>query len=139
VKRFASYFLYTLLLAATVCACNDTLDIHQMYSFDLRTMPVPERIAQGETAEIRAELVRDGQYSETRYFIHYFQRVGKGELRLDDGRLLTPNDLYPLERMVFRLYYTSLCSEAQTVNVYVEDNWGQVVERTFHFQNENPL
>jgi hypothetical protein len=56
---------------------------------------------------------------------------------LDDGRLLTPNDLFPLTKNVFRLYFTSLSDDQQTIDVYIEDSFGQVVQKTFGFSNEN--
>lgn len=136
-KKTLSYFLYTMLIACIVGACNSRLDITQMYAFDLLTMPVPKKIVQGETIEIRCQLVKEGYYKDTKYFIRYFQTDGKGELRLDDGTLLTPNDLFLLENDVFRLYYTSQCTDQQTIDIYVEDSFGQKVEKHFSFQNEN--
>lgn len=56
-----------------------------------------EKIVQGETAEIRCQLVKEGNYDGSRFFIRYFQTDGKGELRIDDGTVLLPNDLYPLD------------------------------------------
>ena len=135
-KRFASYILYTLLLAAIVCACSDRLDITQNYAFDLLTMPYPKKIIQGETAEIRCTITKEGDYSGAKFFIRYFQTDGKGSLRLDDGRVLTPNDLFPLTNDVFRLYYTSECTDQQNLDVYIEDNFMQVVKKTFSFSNE---
>lgn len=117
-------------------ACSDELDVKQVYSFDLETMPVQKRILEGETAEIRCRIVREGDYSGTLFYIRYFQPDGAGELRLDDGTQFAPNDLYPLENMVFRLYYTSRSSDQQEIDVYIEDNAGQVVQKTFSFQNE---
>jgi len=136
-KRFAFYILHTLLLAAIVCSCNDRLDITQNYAFDLHTMPYPKKIIQGETVEIRCTLTKTGDYSEARFFIRYFQTDGKGELRLDDGRVLIPNDLFPLTNDVFRLYYTSHCTDQQNLDVYIEDNFKQqVVKKSFSFSNE---
>ena len=135
-KRFASYILYTLLLAAIVCACSDRLDITQNYAFDLLTMPYPKKIIQGETVEIRCQITKEGNYTGTDFFIRYFQTDGKGELRLDDGRVLTPNDLFLLKNDVFRLYYTSGCTDQQNLDVYIENNFGQVVQRSFSFSNE---
>ena len=40
-------------------------------------------------------------------------------------------------REVFRLYYTSRSDDQQTIDVYVEDNTGQVVKTSFTFQSEN--
>ena len=50
---------------------------------------------------------------------------------------LLPNDRYPLDREVFRLYYTSECTDRQTIDIYFEDNAGQVVLLSFSFNNEN--
>ncbi|KAA6326222.1 hypothetical protein EZS27_024642 [termite gut metagenome] len=136
-KKTLSYFLYTMLIACIVCACNDRLDINQVYTFDLQCMPVPKKIVQGETVEVRCQLVKEGDYSGTKFFIRYFQSDGKGELRLDDGRILTPNDLFPLTKDVFRLYYTSLCTDQQTIDIYIEDSFGQVVQKSISFANEN--
>jgi len=47
-----------------------------------------------------------------------------------------PNDLFPLTDDVFRLYYTSHCTDQQSVDVYIEDNFKQVVQKTFSFSNE---
>lgn len=134
-KKFLAYFLYTLLLATVACACSDDLDINQVYTFDLACMPVQKKIVQGETAEIRCQLVKEGDYKQARFFIRYFQPDGKGELRMDDGTIFLPNDLYPLDKTTFRLYYTSHCSDQQVINVYIEDNFGQVVQKTFSWQS----
>lgn len=96
-----------------------------------------KKIVQGETAEIRCQLVKEGDYDEARFFIRYFQTDGKGELRLDDGRVLLPNDLYPLDKTTFKLYYTSHSTDQQAIDVYIEDNFGQVVQKTFSWQNDN--
>lgn len=88
-------------------ACSDKLDVQQMYEFDLATLPVQTTIVKGEEAEIRCQLVRSGEYQDTKYFIRYFQPTGKGELRMENGTVLLPNDLYPLPEETFRLYYRS--------------------------------
>ena len=36
--------------------------------------------------------------------------------------MFLPNDRYPLDREVFRLYYTSRSDDQQAIDVYVEDN-----------------
>jgi len=130
------YVFCTLLLGVVVCGCNNELDIQQDYSFDLVTLPVQNKIAQGETAEIRCTLVREGEFKQAQYFIRYFQPDGKGELKMENGTVLLPNDLYPLEKMVFRLYYTSHSTDQQSIDIYIEDNFGQVVQKTFSWQSE---
>ena len=66
----------------------------------------------------------------------YFQSDGKGLLRNDNGTVFKSNDRYPLTKDVFRLYYTSLSSDRQTIDIYVEDNFGRVQQLTFSFNNE---
>ena len=84
------------------------------------------------------ELKREGRFSDARYTIRYFQPDGEGKLRMDDGMVLLPNDRYPLDREVFRLYYTSECEDQQSIDVYFEDNSEprQVFQLTFDFNNE---
>ena len=120
-------------------ACDENLNIQQRYGFTLETMPVQKRLGVGETAEIRCTLVREGTYDEARYTIRYFQPDGDGELRMDDGTVFLPNDRYPLERTAFRLYYTSLSEAQQVIDVYVADNMGQVVQKSFTFQNDTDM
>lgn len=119
-----------------VSACDDTLDVFQAYSFDLVAMPVQESLREGETAEIRCTLVREGEYKNAEFFICMFQPNGEGELKMNNGTVFLPNDLYPLEKTDFRLYYTSHCTDQQTIDVYIQDNFGQVVQKTFSFQNK---
>jgi len=136
-KMILSYFLCTALTFCILSGCNDALDVQQMYSFDLTVMPVPKRIMQDETVEIRCQIVKEGDFAGTAYYIRYFQPDGRGELCLDNGRLLIPNDLFLLKKDVFRLYYTSRCSDAQTIDIYLEDMFGQIVQRSFSFSNES--
>ena len=124
-------------VGSMLTACDKELDIRQAYAFHLETMPVQTRIVRGETAEIRCMLVREGNYDGARYTICYFQPDGKGELRMDDGTVFLPNDRYPLTREEFRLYYTSASSDQQTIDIYIEDNFGQCEQLSFGFDNEN--
>ena len=125
------------MIACLLSSCDNELDIQQAYPFTVETMPVQTKIVKGETAEIRCTLHREGRYDGARYTIRYFQPDGKGTLRMDDGTVFLPNDRYPLDREVFRLYYTSTSTDQQTIDIYVEDNFGQVVQLTFDFNNEN--
>ena len=130
------FFISVVTFATMLSSCDNELDIKQAYAFRLETMPVQTRIVRGETAEIRCTLVREGEYDGARYTIRYFQLDGKGELRMDDGTLFLPNDRYPLTREVFRLYYTSRSDDRQVIDVYIEDNMGQITQNSFSFQNE---
>lgn len=117
-------------------ACSDKLDVQQVYEFDLATLPVQTTIVKGEEAEIRCQLIRSGKYQDTKYFIRYFQPTGKGELRMEDGTVLLPNDLYPLLEETFRLYYKSLDTDQQKIDIYILDSFGQIVQKSFAFNNE---
>ena len=128
------YIVAALLL---VGACNDNVDIQQSYPFSIETMPVPKKLKVGETAEIRCQLHRDGRFEETKYFIRYFQPDGAGTLKMSDGTVLLPNDLYTLPGETFRLYYTSASTDQQTVDVYFQDSFGQLEQLTFSFNNDN--
>ena len=136
---FETIFVLGLMLVGVMCvaACSDKLDVQQVYEFDMATLPVQNKIVMGEEAEIRCELVRSGMYQETKYYIRYFQPSGKGVLRLEDGTIFLPNDLYLLEKEKFRLYYKSLSNEQQVIDVYIVDSHGQMIQKTFSFNNES--
>ncbi len=137
-KKMKGFLMLALAAVGTLLtACDKELDIKQAYAFRLETMPVQTRIVREETAEIRCTLVREGKYDGARYTIRYFQPDGKGELRMDDGTVFQPNDRYPLTREEFRLYYTSASSDQQTIDIYIEDNFGQCEQLSFRFNNEN--
>ena len=127
---------FTLIGVICVTACSDKLDVQQVYEFDLATLPVQTTIVKGEEAEIRCQLIRSGKYQDTKYFIRYFQPTGKGELRMEDDTVLLPNDLYPLPEETFRLYYKSLDTDQQKIDIYILDSFGQVVQKSFAFNNE---
>ena len=137
-KILSSIWVMGVLALAVFClsACDRELDVQQSYPFTVETMPVQKDIVKGQTAEIRCTLKRGGEFADTRYTIRYFQPDGKGTLRMDDGTVFKPNDCYPLTKDVFRLYYTSLSSDRQTIDVYVEDNMGGMQRLTFSFNNE---
>ena len=137
-KILSSIRVMGVLTLAVFClsACDRDLDVQQSYPFTVETMPVQKDIIRGQTAEIRCTLKRGGDFADTRYTICYFQSDGKGLLRNDNGIVFKPNDRYPLTKDVFRLYYTSLSADRQTIDVYVEDNFGRMQQLTFSFNNE---
>ena len=136
-KRFASYFIYAILIACIACACSDNIDIKQGYEFKVTHLPVPKRLKKGETAEIRCQLERLGRYENAKYFLRYFQPDGKGSLKIDDGRVFLPNDSYDLTKETFRLYYTSQSEDQQTIDVYFSDNFGNNHILSFSFNSDN--
>ena len=127
VRTFAA--LCVGLLSIGFTACDDDLDVTQAYPFTVETMPVPKELAQGETAEIRCELVREGEFDGAVYTIRYFQYDGEGTLKLDNGLVLQPNDRYLLENEKFR-------DESQSLTITVEDNFGNAFEWEVEFNND---
>ena len=99
---------YIVAALVLVTACNDGLDIQQAYPFTVETLPVPKKL-----------------------------KVGKGKLEMDDGTVFLPNDLYPLEKENFRLYYTSASTDQQTIDIYIIDSFGQMQQLSFSFNNDN--
>lgn len=134
------HVMAALFMAATAfifASCDDDMDIQQSYLFTVETMPVPNKVAKGETVEIRCELKAEGRYSGTLYTIRYFQFEGQGSLKMDNGITFLPNDRYLLENDKFRLYYTAAGEEAHNFIVVVEDNFGNTFELEFDFNNRN--
>jgi len=122
---------------AGLTACDDELEVQQAFPFTVELMPIPNKVTNGETVEIRCELVTEGKTDNTIYTIRYFQFEGEGTLKMDNGIVLQPNDRYLLEKEIFRMYYTSECDESQNFIVVVEDNYGQSYEMEFDLNNEN--
>ena len=74
-------WMAALFLSLATCmfvSCNDDIEVQQEFPFTVETMPVPTRIVQGETVEIRCTLKREGRFGDGRYTIRYFQPEGKG-------------------------------------------------------------
>lgn len=119
-------------------SCDSDLDIQQEYPFTVETMPVADKIKNGETVEIRLEILSDGDFNGTVYTLRYFQPDGDGLLKMEDGTVLKPNDRYLLNEKKFRLYYTSKSAdEAQTIDLYFENNWKDIRQISFDFNNKD--
>lgn len=126
----ASFFGFT--------SCSSDLDIQQEYPFTIEAMPVADKITNGETVEIRLEIREGGSFAGTLYTLRYFQPDGSGLLKTEDGTVLKPNDRYLLGEKKFRLYYTSKsANEAQTIDLYFENNWGELQQLSFDFNNKD--
>ena len=94
-------------------ACNRELDVQTAFPFTIEALPVQKEIVQGQTAEIRCTLNRTGNFADTHYTIRS-----------------------PLTRDNFRLYYTSRSAERQSIDIYIEDNFGQMKQLSFDFNSE---
>lgn len=56
---------------------------------------------------------------------------------MDNGTMFLPNNLYPLEKEMFRLYYTSASTDQQTIDIYIIDSFGQMQQVSFSFNNDS--
>lgn len=126
------------LTALAMSSCSDDLDVQQSYPFTVEVMPYGDKIANGQTVELRMEIKPEGNYANTLYTIRYFQYDGDGTLKLVDGPVLVNNDRVLLESKVFRLTYTARSSEAHKFLVVIEDNFGSTPwEQTFEFNSKD--
>ncbi len=136
-RKFIVYTLYTLSLLVIACACSDNLDIKQAYEFEVQHLPVQKKIKKGETAEIRLQLVKSGNWKDAEFFMRYYQPDGKGVLKSEDGMVFKPNDLYKMTKETFRLYFTSHSEDQQVIDLYFLDNFGTMFTLSFSFNNES--
>lgn len=113
------------------------LDIQQNFPFEIEVMPVPKELAKDETIEIRIAIKREGVYSNTKYFLRYFQFDGQGSLRYYNEPPYMPNDSYQLATTQFRLYYTSQSSVSQLFEVWISDNFGNEKQLSFQFNSKD--
>jgi hypothetical protein len=124
-----------MLIACIVCACNDPLDIVQDYGYTVETLPLPERIKQGETVDLEFSIVREGYYSETAYKFRYFQSEGEGVLTYK-SKAVPVNRFQEIASDNFVLTYQSLCDDRQQLDFVFEDSFGRQVEYTVAFSSE---
>ncbi len=139
-KSFGVIAILSLVIAAvcSLTSCSDDLDVQQSYPFTVEVMPYADKIAKGQTIELRFEIKPEGNYANTLYTIRYFQYDGEGSLKLVDGPVLVNNDRVLLESKTFRLNYTAKSDEAHKFLVVVEDNFGSTPwEQTFEFNSKD--
>ena len=139
-KSFGVIAILSLVIAAvcSLTSCSDDLDVQQSYPFIVEVMPYADKIAKGQTVELRFEIKPEGNYANTLYTIRYFQYDGEGSLKLVDGPVLVNNDRVLLESKTFRLNYTAKSDEAHKFLVVVEDNFGSNPwEQTFEFNSKD--
>lgn len=136
--RFFGFLIAVCAIAVSLTSCSDDLDVQQSYPFTVEVMPYADKIAKGQTVELRFEIKPEGNYTNTLYTIRYFQYDGEGSLKLVDGPVLVNNDRVLLESKTFRLTYTAKSDEAHKFLVVVEDNFGSTPwEQTFEFNSKD--
>ncbi|SEH94589.1 protein of unknown function [Paenimyroides aquimaris] len=119
------------------CSKDDELEIQNDFPFEVNVMPVPKEVADGQTVEIRITIQRTGNYTNTQYFLRYFQFDGTGTLRYYDELPYLPNDLYSLPTEQFRLYYTSTSTVSQSFEVWISDSFGNEKQISFQFNSSD--
>lgn len=132
-------FLAILTASVTLVSCSkdDELEIQKDFPFEVKVMPVPKDVANGQTVEIRITIQRSGNYSNTQYYLRYFQFDGQGTLQYYDEPPYLPNDLYSLPTEQFRLYYTSTSTVSQSFNVWISDSFGNEKQISFQFNSSD--
>lgn len=139
-RLLAIYLLLAILTASVTlvsCSKDDELEIQNDFPFEVNVMPVPKDVANGQTVEIRITIQRTGNYSNTQYFLRYFQFDGQGTLQYYDNSPYLPNDLYQLPAEQFRLYYTSTSAVSQSFDVWISDSFGNEKQINFQFNSIN--
>lgn len=138
-KKIATILRYSLvvyLLAMILNSCqNRDIEIQQDFPFEIEIMPVPAKIEERETIEIRITILTTSHFYGTRYSIRYFQYEGAGQLQYYHHAPYLPNDEYPLDQKEFRLYYTSKASESHQFSIWIKDSFGNEKRVDFKFDN----
>ncbi|RRA95552.1 DUF3872 domain-containing protein [Paenimyroides viscosum] len=132
------YFILAILTASVSlvsCSKDDDLEIQNDFPFEVNVMPVPKDVADGQTVEIRITIQRTGNYTNTQYFLRYFQFDGTGTLQYYNEPPYLPNDLYPLPTEQFWLYYTSASTVSQSFEVWISDSFGNEKQLSFQFNS----
>src|SRR5690554_4440954 len=140
-KGLSSIYVLLAILTASVslvsCSKDDDLEIQNDFPFEVKVMPVPKGVADGQTVEIRITIQRNGNYQNAQYYLRYFQFDGQGTLRYYDEPPYLPNDLYSLPTEQFRLYYTSMSAVSQAFEVWISDSFGNEKKISFQFNSSD--
>ena len=134
------YVCLAILAASTSvasCSKDDELEVQNNFPFEVKVMPVPKDISNGQTVEIRIAIQPTGNYNNTQYKIRYFQFDGQGTLRYYDEPPYLPNDMYALPTEQFRLYYTSTSAVSQSFEVWISDSFGNEKQLSFQFNSSD--
>lgn len=136
ILNLLKYSFIMVLMGIVFNSCQDNdLEIKQDFPFEVKVMPIPSKIKEGEIVEIRIVLETAGNFSETKYSIRYFQFEGNGKLQRYSDEPYLPNDEYLLPEKQFRLYYTSQSSESHQFSIWIKDSFSNEKRIDFEFDN----
>lgn len=136
ILQLCTYSMAIFLISFVLNSCQgNDLEIQQDFPFEVQIMPVPEKIAENETVEIRISILTPSDFNGTTYSIRYFQYDGSGQLQYYSDPPYLLNDEYPLKEKQFRLYYTSKASESHYFSIWIKDSFGNERRVDFKFDN----
>lgn len=136
--RLLPIFVLLAILISSVTSCSkDELEIQNDFPFEVKVMPMPKEIANGNRLEIRMKIESTYSYTNTQYYLRYFQFDGQGTLQYYDELPYLPNDLYQLPTKQFRLYYTSNSTVSQSFEVWISDNFGNEKQLSFQLNSSD--
>lgn len=133
---FKSYLIFCMMGLFLQSCQKDDLEIQQNFPFEVSVMPLPKEIAKDECVEMRLTILSEGNFSDTKYYLRYFQFEGTGKLQYYNTQPYLPNDTYPLYKKEFRLYYTSASEVSQSFTVWISDSFGNEKKIEFQFNNK---
>jgi len=137
IKMLFKFSLMLYMIGLLVQSCQkDDLEIQQNFPFEVFVMPVPKDIAKDKYVEIRITILPEGNFSDTKYYLRYFQFEGTGKLQYYNTQPYFPNDSYPLYDKEFRLYYTSTSEVSQSFTIWISDSFGNEKKIEFQFNNK---
>lgn len=137
IKTLFKFSLILYIIGLLVQSCQkDDLEIQRNFPFEVSVMPVPKDIAKDDYVEIRITILPEGNFSDTKYYLRYFQFEGTGKLQYYNTKPYFPNDSYPLYEKEFRLYYTSTSEVSQSFTVWISDCFGNEKKIEFQFNNK---
>lgn len=136
ILQLYKYSMAIFLISFVFNSCQDNdLEIQQDFPFQVQIMPVPSKIAENETVEIRISLITPSNFNGTTYSVRYFQYEGAGQLQYYNDPPYLSNDEYLLKQKQFRLYYTSQASESHQFSIWFKDSFGNERRIDLEFDN----
>lgn len=136
IKRAFAQIIWLAAIMLLACACSGNLDIVQDYGYRIETLPLPEKLKQGETVDLEFSIVREGYYTGAKYKFRYFQSKGQGILGYK-GEAIPVNRFRDIEADDFVLTYQSQSgNEQQQLDFVFEDSSGRRVEYSISFDGE---